>query len=83
MGLYQIHWPGFLSQGFSNDQFVLGLAKCVQQGLTQAVGVSNFKAERVRRAASILEVNSLLLSVTESSKPVCLGQSAVLICGHF
>ena len=58
IGLYQIHWPGFLTQALSNDAFVLGLARCAQQGLTQAVGVSNFKAERVRTAASILEVST-------------------------
>lgn len=56
IGLYQMHWPGFLTQAGSNDAFVKGLAQCAQQGLTQAVGVSNFRADRVRRAASILEV---------------------------
>ena len=58
MGLYQIHWPGFLTQSFSNDEFLKGLAKCQQQGLTQAVGVSNFKADRVRQASRLLEVSS-------------------------
>lgn len=56
IGLYQIHWPGFLTQGFSNDAFVKGLAQVANKGLTKAVGVSNFRADRVRRAASILEV---------------------------
>lgn len=58
IGLYQIHWPGFLTQGYSNDAFVRGLAQCCQKGLTQAVGISNFRADRVRTAASILEVHS-------------------------
>lgn len=33
-----------------------GLADCQLQGLTEAVGVSNFKPERVRTASSILKV---------------------------
>lgn len=33
-----------------------GLADCQLQGLTEAVGVSNFKPERVRSAAAILQV---------------------------
>ena len=56
-GLYQMHWPGFLTQSWSNDAFVQGLATCAQKGLTQAVGVSNFREDRICRAASILEVS--------------------------
>ena len=63
IGLYQIHWPGFLTQAFSNDAFVKGLAQCASKGLTKAVGVSNFKADRVRRAASILEVRFCIQDV--------------------
>ena len=58
IGLYQIHWPGFLTQSWSNDAFVQGLAACAQKGLTQAVGVSNFREDRIRRAVSILEAGS-------------------------
>ena len=50
------HWPGFVTNGWCNDAFVAGLGECARQGLTQAVGVSNFTADRVRKASSILEV---------------------------
>ena len=38
IGLYQIHWPGFITNGigFVNDNFVQGLADCKNQGLVQA-----------------------------------------------
>ncbi|KAL3146920.1 hypothetical protein ABBQ38_014891 [Trebouxia sp. C0009 RCD-2024] len=55
LGLYMIHWPGFITNGWCNDAFVKGLADCQQQGLTQAVGVSNFKLERVKTAQQILK----------------------------
>ena len=55
VGLYQIHWPGFITNGFQNDAFVRGLADCANQGLASAVGVSNFKADRVRTASRILK----------------------------
>ena len=35
LGLYQIHWPGFITNGFVNDNFVQGLADCQKQGLTK------------------------------------------------
>ena len=60
-GLYMQHWPGFATNGWCNDAFVEGLGDCAVQGLTQAVGVSNFTAERVRKASSILEVQDILL----------------------
>ncbi len=56
LGLYMQHWPGFLINGPFNDAFVEGLGDCARLGLTQAVGVSNFSADRVRRASSILQV---------------------------
>ena len=46
---------GFLINGPFNDAFVEGLGDCVTQGLAQAVGVSNFSADRVRRASDILQ----------------------------
>lgn len=33
-----------------------GLADCQVQGLTEAVGISNFKADRVRQASRVLQV---------------------------
>lgn len=44
------HWPGFFLNAFSNDAFLEGLVRCRQQGLCQAVGVSNFNAQRLRAA---------------------------------
>lgn len=45
IGLYQIHWPGFITNGigFVNDNFVHGLADCKNQGLVQA-SLQRFKA---------------------------------------
>ena len=80
IGLYQIHWPGFLTQAFSNDAFVLGLARCAQQGLTQAVGVSNFRADRVRTAASILEVSTIWAAAAQALQNVAQGVTAKLLC---
>ena len=60
LGLYMIHWPGFITNGWCNDAFVQGLADCQQQGLTQAVGVSNFNLGRVKTAQQILKVTTLV-----------------------
>ncbi|WIA34227.1 hypothetical protein OEZ86_012580 [Tetradesmus obliquus] len=62
MGLYIQHWPGFAFNAFSNDAYLEGLADCVEQGLTQAVGVSNFNAKRVRNAAQALTRRGTCLS---------------------
>lgn len=59
VGLYMIHWPGFAIQSLANDAFVEGLAKVKQAGLAQAVGVSNFREDRLRRAHKILQVGSM------------------------
>lgn len=69
-GLYMQHWPGFVTNGWCNDAFVEGLGDCALQGLTQAVGVSNFTAERVRHASSILEVRLWLLCLAAHRMPV-------------
>ena len=53
MSLYIQHWPGFATNGWCNDAFLEGLADCVDAGLCDAVGVSNFKAERVRGAVCL------------------------------
>eukprot|EP00891_Asterochloris_glomerata_P002638 jgi/Astpho2/2638/Aster-06988 len=62
LGLYQQHWPGFITNGFSNRQFVKGLGDCHDQGLTQAIGVSNFKLDRVRDAQKILSDRGIPLA---------------------
>ncbi|KAG2427969.1 hypothetical protein HXX76_011956 [Chlamydomonas incerta] len=54
MGLYMQHWPGYGPQYFFNDAYLQGLADCKDQGLCQAVGVSNFSAARVRGAVKLL-----------------------------
>lgn len=55
VALYMQHWPGFFLNAFSNDAHLEGLAQCYEQGLCEAVGVSNFNAKRVRNAAKFLE----------------------------
>jgi len=56
--LYQIHWPGV----WGNDGYVDGLADCVEQGLARAVGVSNFKEDRLRRAHKQLAARGVPLA---------------------
>ncbi|KAL4437084.1 hypothetical protein ABPG75_004223 [Micractinium tetrahymenae] len=55
VALYIQHWPGFFLNAFSNDAFLEGLAQCYEQGLCEAVGASNFNAERTRKAAKLLK----------------------------
>ncbi|GBF94827.1 aldo keto reductase [Raphidocelis subcapitata] len=62
MALYIQHWPGFALNAFSNDAYIEGLARCVDQGLTQAVGVSNFNPARVAAAAKALKARGTVLS---------------------
>lgn len=62
MGLYIQHWPGFFLNAFANDAYLEGLARCVDLGLTSAVGVSNFNSSRVRNAAAVLEARGTCLS---------------------
>lgn len=50
MGLYQLHWPGL----FNNDAYLEGLVKCYEKGLVEAVGVSNYGPEQLRRAHKYL-----------------------------
>ena len=56
LALYQIHFPATFPNVFSNVAFVRGLATCQQNGLTEAVGVSNFNEERLREAHQTLMV---------------------------
>lgn len=62
IGLYMIHWPGFFLNAFANDAYIEGLAKCVQHGLTQAIGVSNFNADRLRSAHRVLKERGIPLA---------------------
>eukprot|EP01023_Acetabularia_acetabulum_P044936 TRINITY_DN4539_c0_g1_i1.p2 TRINITY_DN4539_c0_g1~~TRINITY_DN4539_c0_g1_i1.p2 ORF type:complete len:359 (-),score=44.84 TRINITY_DN4539_c0_g1_i1:632-1708(-) len=62
VGLYMIHWPGFFLNAFSNEEYVKGLAKCVDLGLTEAVGVSNFNATRIRDAHETLKQRGVVLA---------------------
>lgn len=54
--------PGFLLNTFSNDAYLEGLADCVDEGLTQAVGVSNFNEDRLRFAHRILAARGIPLA---------------------
>jgi len=56
------HWPGFFISAFSNDAYLEGLARCVEQGLTRTVGVSNFNQDRMRGAAKVLKSRGTVLS---------------------
>ena len=62
MQLYIQHWPGFAFNTWSNDSYLDGLADCVQLGLTEAVGVSNFNCERVKSSAKALAARGTVLS---------------------
>lgn len=60
--LYMQHWPGFFVNGFFNDAYIEGLARCREEGLCDAVGVSNFNAARTRSAARVLEARGTCLA---------------------
>ncbi|KAG2495115.1 hypothetical protein HYH03_006725 [Edaphochlamys debaryana] len=62
VGLYMQHWPGYALQAASNDAFLEGLADVHNQGLAQAIGVSNFSGKRVRRAAELLGARGVPLA---------------------
>lgn len=79
--------PGFAFNTFSNDAYLEGLADCVEQGLTQAVGVSNFSARRVKTAAAAFTRRGTSLSSNQVGGPGgggggvhCLGRS---LCSSF
>lgn len=48
------HWPAFATNALSNEAFLEGLARCKEADLCQAVGVSNFNEERLRKSARTL-----------------------------
>eukprot|EP00271_Cylindrocystis_brebissonii_P011149 TRINITY_DN27962_c0_g1_i1.p1 TRINITY_DN27962_c0_g1~~TRINITY_DN27962_c0_g1_i1.p1 ORF type:complete len:427 (-),score=56.36 TRINITY_DN27962_c0_g1_i1:483-1763(-) len=56
--LYQLHWPGV----WGNEGYIDGLADCVEQGLTKAIGVSNYSEERLRKAHKQLAARGVPLA---------------------
>ena len=54
------HWPAF---GFGadgcNERFLEGLCLCYERGLCDAVGVSNFNADRVKAAARVFKARGV------------------------
>ncbi len=57
--LYQVHFPTPL---MPVETWAEGLADAVEQGLTRAVGVSNFNAEQTRRTADVLARRGISLA---------------------
>jgi len=57
--LYQLHWP---SPVLPNEMFVEGLALAVQEGLTRAVGVSNYEINQMQMAQNILSKHGISLT---------------------
>jgi len=55
MSLYMQHWPGFALNAFSNEAYLDGFVKVKEQGLADAIGVSNFNAQRIRSASKRLQ----------------------------
>eukprot|EP00270_Netrium_digitus_P011430 TRINITY_DN3636_c0_g1_i2.p1 TRINITY_DN3636_c0_g1~~TRINITY_DN3636_c0_g1_i2.p1 ORF type:complete len:443 (-),score=102.77 TRINITY_DN3636_c0_g1_i2:322-1521(-) len=56
--LYQLHWPGV----WGNEGYIDGLADCVERGLVKAVGVSNYKVERLKAAHAQLAKRGIPLA---------------------
>jgi len=50
MELYQIHFPN----AWANADYIDGLGDCVEKGLVQAVGVSNYGADAIQYASEAL-----------------------------
>lgn len=59
--LYQIHWPTPLVQG----TWMAGLADAVEQGLTRAVGISNYGRSQTRRAHQALAPRGIPLATNQ------------------
>jgi len=57
--LYQLHWP---SPVLPNEMFVEGLALAVKEGLTRAVGVSNYEINQMQMAQNILSKHGISLT---------------------
>ncbi len=62
--LYQIHWP---FPPISVETWAEALAEAVQQGLTRAVGVSNYNESQMRRAYSTLAKHGIPLASNQVS----------------
>lgn len=56
MALYMQHWPGFALNAFSNDAYLDGFIQVKEQGLADAIGVSNFNAKRLKTSALRLQL---------------------------
>ncbi|GFH26223.1 HTH araC/xylS-type domain-containing protein, partial [Haematococcus lacustris] len=54
--------PGFFFNTFSNDAYLEGLASVKNTGLADAIGVSNFNAQRVRHASKVLAKSGVPLA---------------------
>lgn len=61
--LYQVHWPFtfFMSQ----ETLLNALADEVKQGRIEAIGVSNYSAEEMRQAQTILEKRGVILATNQ------------------
>jgi aryl-alcohol dehydrogenase-like predicted oxidoreductase len=57
--LYQIHWP---YPPLAIETWAEALAQAVQQGLARAVGVSNYSADQMRRASTVLAKQGVVLA---------------------
>ncbi|HEY9879586.1 MAG TPA: aldo/keto reductase [Leptolyngbyaceae cyanobacterium] len=63
VALYQVHWPFDFFMG--SKTLMNALAKEVQQGRIQAIGVSNYSAKKMREAHSYLAENGIPLAVNQ------------------
>ncbi|EFJ16827.1 hypothetical protein SELMODRAFT_115664, partial [Selaginella moellendorffii] len=57
--LYQLHWPGIWG---NEGGYLDGLGDAVEQGLVKAVGVSNYKVDRLKRAHDQLKRRGVVLA---------------------
>jgi aryl-alcohol dehydrogenase-like predicted oxidoreductase len=64
IGLYQIHWP---FPPLPVETWADALADAVQDGLVQAVGVSNYSEDQMRRAYTVLAKRGIPLASNQVS----------------